>query len=77
MFTPCPYFLICCGKTKDDRKKNSSPTNNNDDYRNPGLGLATKVKACEVIGQQGSFGATSHVLESAKECEGMNPHIPK
>jgi hypothetical protein len=31
MLTPCPYFLLCCEKTNDDREKNSSPTNDNDD----------------------------------------------
>jgi hypothetical protein len=45
--------------------------------RNPNLGLATKVKACKVAGQEGSLGVISHVLGNAKECEGMNPRTPK
>jgi hypothetical protein len=45
--------------------------------RNPNLGLATKAKAFKVGGQEGSPKVTSHALESAKECEGMNPHTPK
>jgi hypothetical protein len=44
-------------------------------YRNPSLGLATKVKACKSAGQKGSPGVTFHAFGSAKECEGMNPHI--
>jgi hypothetical protein len=44
--------------------------------RNPRLGLATKARACEVAGQEGSLGITSHAFESAKECEGMNLHTP-
>jgi hypothetical protein len=44
---------------------------------NPSLGLTTKVRACKVAGQEGSPGVTFHVLESVKECEGMNPHTPK
>jgi hypothetical protein len=44
---------------------------------NPNLGLATKARACKVVGQEGSLGVTSHVLESAKKCEGMNLHTSK
>jgi hypothetical protein len=43
---------------------------------NPSLGLTTKARACEVAGQEGSLGITSHALESAKECEVMDPHTP-
>jgi hypothetical protein len=46
-------------------------------YRNPNLGLATKARACEGAGQEGSPGITFHAPGSARECEGMNPHIPK
>jgi hypothetical protein len=46
-------------------------------YRNPSTGLATKARACEVAGQEGSPGVTSHALRSAKDYEGMNPHTPK
>jgi hypothetical protein len=45
--------------------------------RNPNLGLATKTKACKVVGQEGSPGITSYDPRSAKECEGVNPHTPK
>jgi hypothetical protein len=45
--------------------------------RNPNLGLTTKAKACKVVGQEKSPIITFHVPESAKECEGMNPHTPK
>jgi hypothetical protein len=44
---------------------------------NPSFGLTTKLKACKVAGQEGSSRVTSHAPKSAKECEGMNPHIPK
>ncbi len=43
----------------------------------PRRGLATKARACKVVGQEGSLGVTSHVPESAKKCEGMNSHTPK
>ncbi len=45
--------------------------------RNPSLGLVTKARACKVTSQEGSPGLTFHAPESAKECEGMNPHTPK
>jgi hypothetical protein len=45
--------------------------------RNPSLGPVTNVKACKVVGQEGSLGITPHAPMSVKECEGMNPHIPK
>jgi hypothetical protein len=45
--------------------------------RNPNLVLKTKARACKGEGQEGSLGVTSHVLESARECEGMNPHTSK
>jgi mRNA deadenylase 3'-5' endonuclease subunit Ccr4 len=44
---------------------------------NPSLGLATKARACKCVSQEGSPGGTFYALGSAKECEGMNPHIPK
>jgi len=37
---------------------------------NPSLGLATKARACKVIGQEKKPG-------SERKCEGMNPHTPK
>jgi hypothetical protein len=40
--------------------------------RNPSLGLTTKARACKR-----SPGITFHAPESAKECEGLNPHTPK
>jgi hypothetical protein len=45
--------------------------------RNLNLGLATKIRACKGEGQKGSPRVTFHVLGSARECEGMNPHTPK
>jgi hypothetical protein len=45
--------------------------------RNPNLGLATKARGYKVAGQEKDPGITSHASENAKECEGMNPHIPK
>ncbi len=45
--------------------------------RNLNLGLATKARACKVVGQEGTLGGTFHALGSAKECEGMNPHTLK
>jgi len=44
---------------------------------NPSLGLATKVRGCKVVGQEGSPGARLHAPRSARECEGINPHTPK
>jgi hypothetical protein len=34
-------------------------------------------KGLQGCAQEGSLGVTSHAFESAKECEGMNSHIPK
>jgi hypothetical protein len=45
--------------------------------RNPNLRLATKGRACEGAGQEGSSRITFHALGSVSECEGMNPHTPK
>jgi hypothetical protein len=45
--------------------------------RNPRPGLATTVKACKGVSQEGSPGVISHVPRSVGECEGMNPHTPK
>jgi len=44
---------------------------------NPSLGLATKARACKVVGQEGNSRVTSHVPMSVRKCEGMNPHILK
>ncbi len=44
---------------------------------NISLKLAIKARACEGEGQEGSPVVTFHALGSARECEGMNPHIPK
>jgi hypothetical protein len=44
---------------------------------NPNLGLATKARACEGVGQEGSPVVTFHAFGSAKECDRMNPHTPK
>jgi hypothetical protein len=44
---------------------------------NPSLGLATKARACEGVGQVGRLGATFHAPWSVGDCEGMNPHTPK
>jgi hypothetical protein len=46
-------------------------------YRDPNFRLATKVKACEGVGQEWSLGVTFHVPRNVGECEGMNPHTPK
>ncbi len=45
--------------------------------RNLSLGLTTKARACEGVGQKRSSRITFHVPVSVKECEGMNPHTPK
>ncbi len=45
--------------------------------RNPNLGLTTKARGCEVVGQEGSSVIMSHVLGSARKCEGIDPHTPK
>jgi hypothetical protein len=47
------------------------------DCRNPNLGLATKAKACKVVGQEGSPGITPHALENVRKCKRMNPHTSK
>jgi hypothetical protein len=44
---------------------------------NPSLGLATKAKACKVVGQKGSPGLMLHAIKSVRKCEGMNPHTSK
>jgi hypothetical protein len=46
-------------------------------YRNPSLGLATKAKGLQGYEPKGSTGVTPHAPRSAKECEGVNPHILK
>jgi hypothetical protein len=45
--------------------------------RNPSLGLITKARACESVGQVWSPWVTFHAHGSSRECEGMNPHTPK
>ncbi len=44
---------------------------------NPSLGLATKAKGCKVVGQEGSPGIMPHAFGYVRECEGIDPHIPK
>jgi hypothetical protein len=44
---------------------------------NLSLGLATKARACKVVGQEGSPGVMLHAPRSARECEGIDPHTPK
>jgi hypothetical protein len=39
--------------------------------------VATKARACKGVGQEGNSGVTFHAPGSVRECEGMNPHIPK
>ncbi len=46
-------------------------------YCNPSLGLTIKAKPCKGAGQKGISGVISHAPRSVRECEGMNPHIPK
>ncbi len=46
-------------------------------YRKPSLGLATKARACKVVGQKGSPGVMSHAFGNVGKCEGMNLHTPK
>ncbi len=45
--------------------------------RNFSLGLATKARGCKVAGQEGSPKVMPHAFESARECEGIDPHPPK
>jgi hypothetical protein len=45
--------------------------------RNLNFGLMTKAKGLQGCGPRGSPGVTSHTLESARKCEGANPHTPK
>jgi hypothetical protein len=37
----------------------------------------TKARAYKVAGQEGSPGVMPHVLGSARECEGIDPHTSK
>jgi hypothetical protein len=37
----------------------------------------TKARGCKVVGREGNLGVMSHAPESAKECEGIDPHTPK
>jgi hypothetical protein len=41
------------------------------------LGSRPRQRGCKVVGQEGSPGIMPHVLRSAKECEGIDLHIPK
>jgi len=43
----------------------------------PNLGLATNARAYKGAGRKWSSGFTFHAPVSVRECEGMNPHIPK
>ncbi len=36
-----------------------------------------KVRVHKGVGEKWSVGVTFYVFGSVKECEGMNPHIPK
>jgi len=44
---------------------------------NPSLGLTTKAGAYKVVREEGSLGVKPHAPESARECEGIDPHTPK
>jgi len=46
-------------------------------FRNPSLGLVTKAKGLQGYEPKGSTGVTPHTPKSARECEGVNPHIFK
>jgi len=37
----------------------------------------TKARGCKVAGQKRSPGVMSHAPGSARECKGIDPHIPK
>jgi len=43
----------------------------------PSFELATKARACKVVGQEGSPGVTPHAPRSVRRCEGMNLHTSK
>ncbi len=45
-------------------------------YRDPSLGLATKAKGCEVMGQEGDLGVTSHAPRSAKNVKERTLTLP-
>jgi hypothetical protein len=45
--------------------------------RNLSIGLATKAKGCKVASQKGSPGVMPHAPNCVRECEGIDPHIPK
>ncbi len=38
----------------------------------PNLGLASKVKGCKVVGQEGGPGIMLHAPRSVKKCEGID-----
>jgi hypothetical protein len=44
---------------------------------NPSLGFAINARVCKGAGQEWSLKITFHAPGSVRECEGMNPHIPK
>jgi hypothetical protein len=44
---------------------------------NLSLGLVTKARGYKVAGQERSLGVMLHAPVSARECEGIDPHIPK
>jgi hypothetical protein len=37
----------------------------------------TKARGYKVAGQKKESGIMQHVLENARECEGIDPHTPK
>jgi hypothetical protein len=45
-------------------------------YRNPNLGLVTKIRGCKVTGQEGDPKVTSHALESAKSVREWTLTLP-
>jgi len=63
-------LLVLLKILKDD-------TNGKYNCHNLNLELATKARACKGAGQEGNPGITSHVLESVREYEKMNPHTFK
>jgi len=63
------------GKERGKSKKKELPTHKK--CRNPSFVFATKLKGLQGCEPRGVPGVTSHTPESARKCEGVNPHTPK
>jgi hypothetical protein len=64
-------FVTCFVKEEEEGEDNSKVV------ATLALGSRPRQRGCKVVGQEKDPRVTSHIPRSAKECEGMNLHIPK